>query len=128
MPRYFGYWKNPTRIDNHRQCCTREEENNETEGGARYNCQERTKAEFHRGGGASYHARGWEEYTCHQREIHPDNNEVLYLNLYVIYLLFRTNDDVDVEYITILLILLFRLHFCRTVLVSTAIVSYTLIK
>ena len=55
--------------------CTREEEKNETEGGARNSCQERTKAEFHRGGGASYHARGWEEYNCHQREIHPDNNQ-----------------------------------------------------
>ena len=46
-----------------------------TEGGARNSCQERTKAEFHRGGGASYHARGWEEYNYHQREIHPDNNQ-----------------------------------------------------
>ena len=45
------------------------------EGGARNSCQERTKAEFHRGGGASYHARGWEEYNYHQREIHPDNNQ-----------------------------------------------------
>ena len=46
-----------------------------TEGGARNSCQEGTKAEFYRGGGASYHARGWEEYNCHQKEIHHDNNQ-----------------------------------------------------
>ena len=43
----------------------------------------------------------------------PVTGCMLSLNIYVIYLLFRTDDDVDVEYITILLISLFRLHFCR---------------
>ena len=52
-----------------------EEEKKKTEGGARNCCQEGAKAEFYRGGGASYHLRGWEEYNCHQREIRPDNNQ-----------------------------------------------------
>ena len=41
----------------------------------------------------------------------PGTGCMLSLNLYVIYLLFRADDDVDVEYITVLLILLFHLHF-----------------
>ena len=53
----------------------RGKERNRRRGGTNNSCQDGTKAEFHREGGASYHARDWEEYNCHQRDIYPENNQ-----------------------------------------------------